>query len=74
MEMNRKGIRAYQARLIKERKKSKVIDLGNNRVKVLHPTKGWRARTLIEQSIKDNDHPIIATFKYWCQKKLGNYA
>ena len=73
MEMNRKGIRAYQARLLRERKKSKVIDLGNNRVKVLHPTKGWRARTLIEQSIKETDQPIISWFKTICNNKLGAY-
>ena len=47
MEMNRKGIRAYQARLLRERKKAKVQQLPNGKVRVLHPTKGFRDRKSI---------------------------
>lgn len=71
--MNRKGIRAYQARLLRERKKDKVQQLPNGKVRVLHPTKGFRDRCITKVEVKETDQPLIVWFKTICNNKLGAY-
>ena len=73
MEMNRKGIRAYQARLLRERKKTKVQQLPNGKVRVLHPTKGFRDRRITTVEVKETDQPLVVWFKTICNNKLGAY-
>ena len=71
--MNRKGLRTYQAKLLRERKKTKVQKLPNGKVRVLHPTKGFRDRRIVTVEPQETDQSLVFWFKTICNNKLGAY-
>ncbi len=46
-------------------------EIVDDRLWVIHPTKGYRTRSVFDKVYKLQEIPLLAIFKVWCERKLG---